>query len=63
MMRILASALIPLLAGAALAGATPQGHPHFDDGGALSWHKTLADAKAAAKKADKLIFIEYGRAA
>jgi hypothetical protein len=40
-----------------------QAHPHFDDGGALQWQTELAAAKAAAKKADKLIFIEYGRAA
>jgi hypothetical protein len=50
-----------LIAGAALAA--PQKHPHFDDGGTLVWYTTLAEAKAAAKKADRLIFVEYGRAA
>lgn len=40
-----------------------QAHPHFNDGGTLSWYKTLAEAQAAAKKADKLIFVEYGRKA
>ncbi len=47
-----------------LATTSPaQKHPHFDDGGALQWQTTLAAAKEAAKKADKLIFVEYGRAA
>jgi len=47
-----------------LADAAPgQKHPHFDDGGALAWHTTFAEAKAAATKADRLIFVEYGRAA
>jgi hypothetical protein len=47
-----------------LAGTVPaQKHPHFDDKGALAWHTKLADAKAAAAKVDKLIFIEYGREA
>ncbi|MFY9344354.1 MAG: hypothetical protein WAT39_17815 [Planctomycetota bacterium] len=47
-----------------LAGPAPaQKHPHFDDGGALAWQTTFAAAKAAAKKADKLIFVEFGRAA
>jgi hypothetical protein len=48
-----------VFAGAVLA----QKHPHFDDGGTLAWSTKLADAKAAAAKADKLIFIEYGREA
>jgi hypothetical protein len=39
-----------------------QKHPHFDDGGALQWQTSLAAAKAAASAADKLIFVEYGRA-
>lgn len=56
-----------ILFGALLAGpislVTAQAHPHFDDGGALQWQTEFAAAKAAAKKADKLIFIEYGRTA
>lgn len=44
-------------------GCPAQKHPHFDDGGALQWQTTFAAAKEAAKKADKLIFVEYGRAA
>lgn len=45
------------------APAIAQKHPHFDDGGALEWHARLDAAKAAAKRASKLILIEYGRAA
>lgn len=48
-------------AGAVLAA--PQKHPHFDDGGTLSWYTTFAEAKAAARQADKMILVEYGRAA
>lgn len=49
---------------AMLAAACPaQKHPHFNDGGALQWQTTFAAAKDAAKKADRLIFVEYGRAA
>jgi hypothetical protein len=36
-------------------------HPHFNDRGAVHWHTHLADALAEAKRAGKLIFIEYGR--
>jgi hypothetical protein len=55
-----AFALLPV--GAALAGdGAPARHPHFDDGGALSWSTKLADAQKEAKKSGKLIFIEYGR--
>ncbi len=54
------ASLVPL--GAALAGDENQApHPHFNDGGTLSWSTRLADAQAAAKKAGKLIFIEFGR--
>jgi hypothetical protein len=57
---------ILVLCGLAAAGddaaKTKSSHPHFDDRGALVWHTKLADASAAAKKAGKLIFIEYGRA-
>lgn len=42
---------------------TRAGHPHFNDGGTLSWSKTLAEAQAAAKSSGKLIFVEYGRKA
>jgi hypothetical protein len=38
-------------------------HPHFDDQGTLDWHTTLADAKAAAAREGKLVFIEMGREA
>jgi hypothetical protein len=40
--------------------ATAQGHPHFNDGGTLAWFTTLDSAKAAARKANKLIFLEVG---
>jgi hypothetical protein len=62
-MKLLAPlAVVLALAVPASAGDSVQGkHPHFDDGGALSWSTKLADAQAAAKKAGKLIFIEYGR--
>lgn len=43
--------------------AAPQGHPHFDDGGTLTWHKSLKRAQATARQQSKLIFIEYGRKA
>lgn len=46
-----------------LTTAAAQKHPHFDDKGALAWQTKFSDAKAAAKVADKLIFVEYGRAA
>lgn len=38
-----------------------QSHPHFDDGGTLDWHTKYADALAAAKADDKIVFIEMGR--
>ena len=52
-----------LFAAAALANVAPQRHPHFDDAGTLQWQTTLVAAKAEARKADRLIFVEYGRAA
>jgi hypothetical protein len=61
---ILAAALV--LAPLAAAGAgeeKPSPHPHFNDGGTLDWHTKLADARQAAKKEGKLIFVEYGREA
>lgn len=36
-------------------------HPHFDDGGTLAWYTRWADAKAAAAKENKKVFIELGR--
>jgi len=56
--------IVPLLSFAfACAAVGAQAHPHFDDHGTLAWFGRLADAKAAAKKANKLVFIEYGRKA
>jgi hypothetical protein len=62
---VFALASLAALAAAGLAGDTgkPARHPHFDDKGTLSWSTKLADAQAAAKSQDRLIFIEYGREA
>ena len=59
----LVALVLPLLAVVPAFGGNPkkEGHPHFDDGGALRWFTKLADAEAAAKKEGKLVFIEYGR--
>ena len=38
-------------------------HPHFDDGGTMSWHTRFEDALAQAKTEGKLVFIEMGREA
>jgi hypothetical protein len=59
----LASASLVALVSLVLAGDPPKAapHPRFDDRGTLSWSTKLDDAKAAAKTAGKLIFIEYGR--
>ena len=57
------SAVLLVLAGVAAGGDKPEGHPHFNDGGALRWYTTLAEAQAAAKKEGKFVFIEYGREA
>jgi hypothetical protein len=62
-MRTLTTLLVLLLANVALAASAPQGHPHFNDGGTLQWQTKFAEAKAAAKKADRLILVEYGRKA
>ncbi|HEX6811031.1 MAG TPA: hypothetical protein VF384_05340 [Planctomycetota bacterium] len=43
-----------------LATAAAQKHPHYNDGGALTWFTSFAAAKEAARKADKLIFVEVG---
>ena len=40
---------------------TTSTHPHFDDHGALQWYTSMADAKAAAAREGKRIFIEFGR--
>ena len=61
-----ALASVPALAGdtkPAPAAAKAASHPHFNDGGTLSWSTRLADAQKEAKKAGKLIFIEFGREA
>jgi hypothetical protein len=42
--------------------STPGTHPHFDDGGAVTWYTRYADALAAAKAAGRLVFVEMGRA-
>jgi hypothetical protein len=63
-MRFPLAALVPLaLVAVAFAADAPKPHPHFNDQGVLSWSVKLADAQAAAKSGDKLIFIEYGREA
>ena len=65
--RFIASVALASLALAAVGFAAdppqPAPHPHFNDGGTLTWSKKLADAQAAAKAADKMIFIEFGREA
>ena len=40
--------------------AQSQRHPHFDDGGTLAWQTTLAAGQEAARRADKIIFVEVG---
>jgi hypothetical protein len=63
-MRLLAAAAAVLsLSVLALAGDAKTKHPHFDDKGTLHWFTKVADAQAAAKKQDRLVFIEYGREA
>ena len=57
------SAALLVFAGVAAGDGKPQAHPHFNDGGALRWYTTLAEAQAAAKKEGKFVFIEYGREA
>jgi len=54
-------AAMVLLAAGLPAGEKPQGHPHFNDGGAIPWYTSLDAASAHAKKETKLVFIEYGR--
>ena len=39
----------------------PTRHPHFDDRGTLDWHTRMADARKAAEREEKLVFIEMGR--
>ena len=66
-LRLMASAtaLTLLCVAIGVAGDAPKlaPHPHFNDGGTLSWSVKLADAQAAAKAGEKLIFVEYGREA
>ncbi|MBK7642469.1 MAG: thioredoxin family protein [Planctomycetes bacterium] len=38
-----------------------QPHPHFDDRGTLSWHRSFEEAKAEARATGRMIFIELGR--
>lgn len=38
-------------------------HPMFDDGGTLDWHTSFAEATADARASDRLVMIEFGRAA
>ena len=52
---------ILLLFAAAFAGDEKKfKHPYLDDLGTLRWYKTLDEAKAAAKKEEKLILVAYG---
>lgn len=49
------------VAALALCGSgLAQRHPHFDDRGTLEWHTRLADSQQAARKADKIVFVEVG---
>ena len=56
-------AAVPAFAGDAKPETKLAAHPHFNDGGTLHWSTRLADAQKEAKKAGKLIFIEFGREA
>ena len=40
---------------------TPGKHPHFDDGGAVTWFTRYTDGLEAARAAGKLVFVEMGR--
>jgi len=55
---------LALLLGALCMPVSASGsrHPYFNDRGTLSWFHTLADAQNEARRLDKVIFIEYGRA-
>jgi hypothetical protein len=55
-----AAAIVAALVIGSSPSARAQKHPYYDDTGTLSWHTTFAAAKAAAKRADKLIFVEVG---
>lgn len=65
----LAVSSLAVCAAVVLAGDAPKAtggrapHPHFNDGGTLSWSTKLAEAQKAANSGDRLIFIEYGREA
>jgi len=49
-----------LVVTASASTAAAQRHPHYDDGGTLAWQTTLAAGQEAARKADKIIFVEVG---
>lgn len=43
------------------ASAGGSRHPYFNDRGTLSWHHSLTSAQNAARRSNKVVFIEYGR--
>ncbi len=43
------------------ASADGSRHPYFNDRGTLSWHHSLTSAQNAARRTNKVVFIEYGR--
>jgi hypothetical protein len=57
----IAQVLAQMTEGAYLLPMTTSTHPHFDDRGTLQWFTSMAEAKAAAAKDGKRIFIEFGR--
>lgn len=56
----LAAITTVLVVAGSASSANAQRHPHFDDGGTLVWQTTLAAGQEAARKADKIIFVEVG---
>lgn len=56
-------AAVAVLVHALIATVAAQKHPHFDDKGTLQWQTTFDAAKAVAKNADRVIFVQYGRQA
>jgi hypothetical protein len=67
MRRSLAIALVtlavPVVAAPPDAAAGGGRHPLFSDPGAMTWYSSLAEAQAAARASNRLIFIESGRLA
>ena len=59
LLALLALAITGLASGDAFARGGS--HPYFNDGGALRWYHSYADAQRAAQREGKLIFIESGR--